>query len=699
MSAINMKQSAQGSRKGLRETSCCLKTPSVSSMDNRFEETTLTNGIIVDSEELVTLVNPSKQGTNNNNKFHAENYQKIEYRFPKKLAVNIQFKDIFYRRRIWTLQQPIPVKKEILHGVNGEFRAGELTAIMGPSGAGKSTLLNILAGYKVRGVEGTVLVNGQDRDKEQRDSFSRMSCYILQDDDLRPALTVKEAMMFVAHLKLGYCTSHRQKHKQIFDLLEMLGLSEHANTRTGSLSGGQKKRLSIALELICNPPVLFLDEPTTGLDSSSCSQCVSLLKLLAQQGRTVVCTIHQPSALLFEMFDHLYAVADGNCIYQGSIQGLVPFLEDFGLKCPPYHNPADYLIEVAVGEYDADISVLAAEAAKNVSERRKRPAIKLTETANGDAIKTISDSQAKDEKSAKCATLASSENSSIEDIPDTACAQASLFAQFFLLYYRNILEEYRNYKYFLIRLLAHIVIGIVFGYLYKGVGSKATSVFGNFVYLYGSLLFLVYTGTMAVTATFPLQMNVLKREYFNQWYSLLPSFLATIFLEMPIQILGAIFYIILSYVSTEQPMELHRIALFFMIAFCATLTAQSCGFFIGVVAPLKIAVFFSPVVAVLMSNFGFNMFHRDIPEYFMWMYHISYFRASLHSLMTAMYGMNRTALLCEDLYCHYKYPKKFLEDVDIGEVDIKENTIFVVCFCVTLHVCTLVAIWVRLNRR
>ncbi|KAJ4448770.1 hypothetical protein ANN_00161 [Periplaneta americana] len=108
MSAINMKQSAQGSRKGLRETSCCLKTPSVSSMDNRFEETTLTNGIIVDSEELVTLVNPSKQGTNNNNKFHAENYQKIEYRFPKKLAVNIQFKDIFYRRRIWTLQQPIP---------------------------------------------------------------------------------------------------------------------------------------------------------------------------------------------------------------------------------------------------------------------------------------------------------------------------------------------------------------------------------------------------------------------------------------------------------------------------------------------------------------------------------------------------------------------------------------------------------------
>ncbi|KAF9414518.1 hypothetical protein HW555_007592 [Spodoptera exigua] len=229
--------------------------------------------------------------------------------------------------------------KIILRSINGDFRSGQLTAILGPSGAGKSTLLNILAGYRVAGASGTIFTNGEPRDLHQ---FRKLSRYIMQEDLLQPYITVQEAMMIAADLKLGNGITKEKKLVIAEEIIQLLRLQKARNTATERLSGGERKRISIALELLNNPPVIFLDEPTTGLDDVASSTCVSLLKRVARGGRTVVCSLHTPSARLFAEFDHVYVVAGGRCAYQGTAPGVVPFLNELQLPCPKTYNPADF---------------------------------------------------------------------------------------------------------------------------------------------------------------------------------------------------------------------------------------------------------------------------------------------------------------------------------------------------------------------
>ncbi|XP_047360148.1 ATP-binding cassette sub-family G member 1-like isoform X2 [Vespa velutina] len=268
---------------------------------------------------------------------HLKHFKKLE-------PLDIEFNDITYSVPIGRKES-----KVILKGISGQFKSGELTAILGASGSGKSTLLNILAGYKFQGVTGSININGQPRDINE---FIKASCYIMQNDLIQPKLTTYEAICFAIDLKLGSKLTKAEKSAAIKEIMEILRLTKAKNTVSEELSGGERKRLSIALELVNNPPVIFLDEPTTGLDEVSSIQCILLLQKLAKRlMRTVICSIHTPSASIFSKFDNIYVMENGQCVYRGPSNNVIPFLQQIGIGCPIHYNPADFILEVSTGEY------------------------------------------------------------------------------------------------------------------------------------------------------------------------------------------------------------------------------------------------------------------------------------------------------------------------------------------------------------
>ncbi|XP_019870033.1 ATP-binding cassette sub-family G member 1 [Aethina tumida] len=603
-------------------------------------------------------------------------------------SVNVAFQDLSYSVTEGIFRRK---HRQILKGINGEFNAGELTAIMGPSGSGKSTLMNILAGYITKGVVGKLLVNDELRDES---SFRKQSCYIMQDDSLQPLLTVNEAMSVAANLKMSSSYNHKEKQQRAKEILESIGLWEQRGVKTQALSGGQKKRLSIALELLKNPQVMFFDEPTSGLDSLTSKQCIMLLKQIAATGRTVICTIHQPSAMLFEMFDHLYVLATGKCLYQGSIKGLLPYLEEVNLRCPSYHNPADYLLEVASGEYGDDyLGILSNKSDNGMNSDWRKKQRNSLQFQSVEHIEKIMES-------GRITPVNAPPIIPPKFVKAYNQYPTSFLYQLYVLLKRTFLILSRDRTLTYSRLGTHTGIALVIGILYYGIGIDASNMLNNFNFIFFSVMFLMLTAFNCVTTTFPSEVPIITREHFNKWYSLKSYYLAISLADIPIQVAATLIYSLVTYFLTQQPYEIQRILSYIFICILISLVAQSFGLLIGACMDIKNGVIFGPLCFLPFTIFsGFFVQLHDAHPYMRWLFHISYLRYGFEGLVLSVLE-NRDKLPCNADYCHFVYPNKFLEDMDMQDSHYSIAVIFLLSlfFAIRLAAYFALIIKVRMKR-
>lgn len=265
--------------------------------------------------------------------------------------------------------------RAILTSLTATIAGGSFVSILGPSGAGKSTLVDLLAGVRKLGTRtGSIefvesVPTSEDETKQGPSAPSGVAVggvgrirvgYVDQTDLLPETSTVREAVMFAADLKLGEI-SKELKRERVFTVLSQLGLVDVADTRIGSpedsgkrgISGGERRRVSIARELVAQPAILIADEPTSGLDSTSALRILTALKALTtpEAGRrptTVITTIHQPSSQLYHMFDDVILLAKGGVqLYSGKAREAAAWWESKGLHCPEGWNPADFMLDIA----------------------------------------------------------------------------------------------------------------------------------------------------------------------------------------------------------------------------------------------------------------------------------------------------------------------------------------------------------------
>jgi ABC-type multidrug transport system ATPase subunit len=353
-------------------------------------------------------------------------------------------------------------KKTLLTNVNGGVKSGEALAIIGASGAGKTTLLNFLS----RKIEATSLqITGQvhlNGEPIEDDKFMSITSYVMQDDILEPMMSPAEILLFTALLKLHL--PKRDIDAKVKGMIQDLHLVKCQNTRVGNnlsrgVSGGERKRTSIGVELISDPKIIFLDEPTTGLDSYNAFEVISLLRTLAEKGKIIIFTIHQPSSEIYQLLDKLCILALGKTVYFGPQEMCFDHFEACKIPVPLNYNPFEHFIEktniLAVDEESIKILVQGIAQESNKQKQYEIYIDYLNQTYEKNYEKYKDNSPA-----------ITGFDKSILDMVKVHSAQKGFFYEFCMLFGRGMVISRRNPKLLAGKIGQALVTALIVGILF-----------------------------------------------------------------------------------------------------------------------------------------------------------------------------------------------------------------------------------------
>ncbi|KAI9919868.1 hypothetical protein PsorP6_015825 [Peronosclerospora sorghi] len=422
---------------------------------------------------------------------------------------------------------PSGEEKQLLRGITAHFEPGRMVALMGATGAGKTTFMDVIAGRKTGGrIVGDIMVNGEPKNTA---NFSRITAYCEQMDIHSEAASILEALVFSAKLRLPPTFTEDQRMNLVHETLELLELSSISGEMIGRLSVEQKKRVTIGVEVVSNPSILFLDEPTSGLDARSALIVMRGVQSIARTGRTVLCTIHQPSISIFELFDGLLLLQRGGyTAYFGDLGvDSVKMLEYFAsipgtMEIRPQYNPATYMLEVIGAGIGRDVKDYSVEYKNSELCRLNRERTLLLAEPSDEFVR----------------------HSTLNYEP----IATGFWNQLCELTKKQRLTYWRNPQYNFMRMFLFPLFGVIFGTTFYQLPADSVKRINSHVGLiYNSMDFIGVINLMTVLEVTCAERAVFYRERMSNYYGPLPYSLSLWFAEIPYLVVVIVLFVVVEY--------------------------------------------------------------------------------------------------------------------------------------------------------